>query len=195
MVVTFSNVPIITSSGHVNMSETSFIFLNFSRRWGRGGYGQLDTLCNNKGNILRNNKILYELFDRLFLTLQLLKELIIVDENCKQARIVNNFILLLHLLNGENCLLKLRWIYNVFGSLIVSIFYWSYWVYKIAQTCLIWTSQRTFRRDGQTAGHLTVEHYKEMIQDGCHYVLIIFQFVLSELIFSTFSLETETQHI
>lgn len=47
---------------------------------GRGGYGQLDTLCNNKDIILRNNKILCELFDRLFLTLQLLKELIIVDE-------------------------------------------------------------------------------------------------------------------
>lgn len=73
---------------------------------GRGGYGKLDTLCNNKGIILRNNKILYELFDRLFLALQLLKELIIVNENCKQTRTVNNLILMLHLLYGENCLLK-----------------------------------------------------------------------------------------
>lgn len=55
--------------------------------------------------------------------------------------------------------------------------------------------KRTFQRDGQTAGHLTVEHYKEMTQYGCHYVLLIFQFVLSDSIFSTFSLETETQHI
>lgn len=54
----------------------------------------MDTLCNNKDIILRNNKILYELFDRLILTLQLVKELIIVDENFKQTRTVNNLILM-----------------------------------------------------------------------------------------------------